>query len=86
MKSSLGQEVFHFGTSRVPVQDYREYTTESKTADEELRLETARLCLAERFVVLGMILWAGDRHEIFNMIGSEPVSYTHLTLPTTPYV
>ena len=28
----------------------------------------------------------GDSSPVYNEVGIAPVSYTHLTLPTTPYV
>ena len=38
----------------------------------------------EGYKVYGLI--KGQRNPKAEMINTEPVSYTHLTLPTTPYV
>ena len=35
---------------------------------------------------VGELPAVGDPLPEFELIGTDPVSYTHLTLPTTPYV
>ena len=39
------------------------------------------------YIAPGLVRIAGRRHrQLLEVIKAEPVSYTHLTLPTTPYV
>ena len=43
--------------------------------------------IAERFVAEGAkVVLADVQDELGASVAAEPVSYTHLTLPTTPYV
>jgi hypothetical protein len=56
-----------------------------------LHVETGRHlyggALQVRFLLEGLVAgWPDDEHVLVCPVGAATVSYTHLTLPTTPYV
>ena len=67
------QVLLDFSTFTVPVKITKKIKTVADDPDDDKFIECAVACNA------GFIV-SGDKHLL------DPVSYTHLTLPTTPYV
>ena len=67
--------------SRLTSNEYGVLLTDLDTSDEVLPvLARLRRVMSEAFTVDGKKIYLGVT------VGISPVSYTHLTLPTTPYV
>ena len=68
-------------TEIVSENDFFDY--EAKYEGKSQEITPARISAAEKEKVVSL---ATKVYQVLNMKGFSPVSYTHLTLPTTPYV
>ena len=77
MAKALGYILKHYRNGLLLIEDLTKYVTDSLPGD------LVGLICTQRHVSVDVIIHVQTKGKLFN---PKPVSYTHLTLPTTPYV